>query len=282
MSKLGPGRMPRIGSNEIDEAGVKLIHDWIAQLPGTGLVGDAAGRESAKARAAVERLRTRANASQDELQKPIDEILAAPSTALRLTHALGDQNFPLSVREAVMARAAKWEVPETRDLFEKFLPEEKRIKRLGDVIRPEQILSLAGDPERGRKLFFDVSGVQCKNCHRIGGKGTEVGPDLDQIGKKYGRAEILENILNPSKQIEAKYLTYAVTTTKGQVHTGLLVSKDTVKVVLKDATNKLIEVPAGDVDAMVAQQKSLMPDLLLRDFTAEQVADLTAFLSSLK
>ena len=39
---------------------------------------------------------------------------------------------------------------------------------------------------------------------------------------------------------------------------------------LKDATNKLIEVPVGDVE------------LLVRELTAEQVADLTAFLSSLK
>ena len=43
--------------------------------------------------------------------------------------------------------------------------------------------------------------MQCKTCHRIGGKGTEVGPDLDGIGKKYDRAQILENILDPSKQI---------------------------------------------------------------------------------
>ena len=124
--------------------------------------------------------------------------------------------------------------------------------------------------------------MQCKNCHRIAGKGTEVGPDLDLIGKKYDRAGILDNILFPSKQIEEKYLTYLVETKKGQVHSGLLVSKDATKVVLKDATNKRIEIPAGDVELLVPQQKSLMPDLLLRDLTAEQVADLTAFLSSLK
>ncbi|MFT5526796.1 MAG: putative repeat protein (TIGR03806 family), partial [Pirellulaceae bacterium] len=32
-AKLGPGRMPRLGSSVVDEAGVKLLHDWIAQLP---------------------------------------------------------------------------------------------------------------------------------------------------------------------------------------------------------------------------------------------------------
>src|SRR5437899_13090273 len=33
---LGPGRMPRLGSTEVDEVGVQLLHDWIAQLPGVG------------------------------------------------------------------------------------------------------------------------------------------------------------------------------------------------------------------------------------------------------
>ena len=39
ISTVGPGRMPRIGSNLVDSAGVKLLHDWIAQLPAAGLLG---------------------------------------------------------------------------------------------------------------------------------------------------------------------------------------------------------------------------------------------------
>ena len=34
MSKLGLGRMPHVASTVVDEKGVKLIHDWIKQLPG--------------------------------------------------------------------------------------------------------------------------------------------------------------------------------------------------------------------------------------------------------
>ncbi|MGD9858126.1 MAG: hypothetical protein AB7U20_24550, partial [Planctomycetaceae bacterium] len=32
MAKLGPGRMPRLGSSVVDEAGLKLIREWIAGL----------------------------------------------------------------------------------------------------------------------------------------------------------------------------------------------------------------------------------------------------------
>ena len=37
-----------------------------------------------------------------------------------------------------------------------------------------------------------------------------------------------------------------------------------------------------DVEQLVPQQQSLMPEMLLRDMTAEQVADLLEYLSSLK
>jgi hypothetical protein len=44
----------------------------------------------------------------------------------------------------------------------------------------------------------------------------------------------------------------------------------------------LIHIPADDVEQLATQPKSLMPELLLRDMTAQQVADLLAFLGSLK
>ena len=50
---------------------------------------------------------------------------------------------------------------------------------------------------------------------------------------------------------------------------------------LKDAKNNLIRLASAEVEDLFPQQQSLMPDLLLRDLTAEQVADLIAFLSSL-
>jgi uncharacterized repeat protein (TIGR03806 family) len=284
MSTVGPGRMPRIGSSVADQAGVELIHDWIASLPGTGLQ---TAEEAVHGSAEVQEVRRLSAAfknglAADQYAEKLNPFLATPGSALRLAHLLGTREVPASAGAAAAALAAKVESTEVRDLFERFLPEGQRIKRLGATVQPEQILAIPGDAARGRKLFFESSGVLCKSCHRIGGQGTEVGPDLDQIGKKYDRAKILDNILNPSKEIEQKYLLWQVETKQGKVYSGLLVSKDDAKVVLKDAQNKLAEIAAGDIELMVSQQKSLMPELLLRDFTAEQVADLTTFLSTLK
>ena len=118
----------------------------------------------------------------------------------------------------------------------------------GSVVRPEQVLSLAGDAARGRRVFFEAAGVQCKNCHRVGKEGQEVGPELTAIGKKFDRAQLLESILEPSKRVDPKYVTYLVETNKGQLVSGLLVTKDASEVVLKDAQNKVVRIPAEQVD----------------------------------
>jgi len=280
MAKLGPGRMPRLGSNVTDQAGLKLIHDWIAGIPASdqpetvesdeGLIATNLKKLSAD------------NLNDSERGELIDRLLASTSLASQMAWRVSEGKILGEHRELVLARAGKQADGQIRDLFERFLPEDDRTQRLGNVVQPEEILALKGNAEEGRRVFFDTAGVQCKNCHKIQGKGKEVGPDLSQIGKKYKPAELLETILNPSKKIEKKYLLYVAETTAGKVHTGLLIKKTESEVVLKTAEDKLIKLKPTDVEVLVPQQKSLMPDLLLRDMTKQQVADLTAFLSGLK
>jgi putative heme-binding domain-containing protein len=71
-------------------------------------------------------------------------------------------------------------------------------------------------------------------------------------------------------------------TKDGRLHSGLLVERTEQAVVLKDAKNQIIRLAANEIEQLTSQQQSLMPDLLLRDLTAQQVADLIAFLSSLR
>ena len=125
MAKRGPGRMPRLGSEEVDEAGLRLIHDWIARLPGAGVVSDTQVRLAAEAAGTINRLGKADGAPADELRPPIDALLASTSTALRLMRAVDENVLPARVRAEVVARAAQSDSAEVRDLFERFLPEEK-------------------------------------------------------------------------------------------------------------------------------------------------------------
>jgi len=45
---------------------------------------------------------------------------------------------------------------------------------------------MKGDVVNGARLFTNAS-PGCANCHVINGRGTELGPDLSEIGTKLGK-----------------------------------------------------------------------------------------------
>ena len=287
MAKLGRGRMPHFGSQVVDVDGLNLVHDWIASLPSTLTPPTANEPTAVKLRSRhtqLIKLLDDAGLAGAAQAAAIEELLSSSSGALQLVIALDHPHhrFPPRVVELAVRAGGRHADIQVRDLFERFLPDDQRIKRLGTVFRPETILALKGTAAKGRKLFLKSAGVQCRNCHRVAKQGHALGPDLDQIGKKNDRRVLLETILEPSKKIDPKYRSYIVETVQGRVYTGLLVSRTDKLVVLKDATRKEIRIPADQVEMLVVQAKSLMPELLLKDMTAQQVADLLAFLASLK
>lgn len=324
LSKIGPGHMPHLGSKTVDERGLKLIHDWIRQLPvrledaakldrlidihePTALAKQKKDRQRtewvtarniaakskretpndediAAARKQLAELEAKAVTTREAERKSLtQELLSTPSKAVMLVDATRQNRLPREIRQQVLDAALLATTdPAIRDLFEVFVPEEKRTKRLGDTINPAEILKLVGKLDEGKKLFHESTVVQCRNCHRITGKGTELGPDLDSIGKKYGRAKLLESILQPSLQIDPKYTMYLVETKAGQVLSGLLVKRDETEIILRDSQNKQHKVAMTEVEDVFPQTKSLMPELLVRDFTAQQVADLLEYLGTLR
>lgn len=286
ISKLGRGRMPHIGSDVVDDGGVELIGNWIRQL------GPRPIKSPLLAKLETERSLT------PEAHATIAKLVATPEGALELADALREGAFAehekhgnggsngiskdrQALREAIVASGAARPESTIHDLFEPFLPVSKRVKRLGSVIQASELLSMKGDAARGREIFKTAS-LQCVTCHRVGDAGGKVGPELTQVGKKYSRAELLENILEPSKKIDPAYVTHVVETDDGRFLTGVIVSRSQTEVVLRDAADKEQRIPAGKIANSLPQPKSLMPEQLLRDLTAQQAADLLEYLSSLK
>jgi putative heme-binding domain-containing protein len=169
-----------------------------------------------------------------------------------------------------------------RDLFEGFLPaDEKGHRKLGSNPRPKAILALKGDAIRGEKLFWSEA-VNCGKCHRVGDRGTPVGPDLSAIGKQRSLEDLLESLLTPSRRVEPKFAVYVVITTAGQSVTGVLVKRDERSVVLRDAQGKEIVLAATDVEQLRPSRMSLMPDGQMASLTAQEAADLLEYLATHK
>lgn len=281
MSKLGRGHMPQFGANLIDQAGVRLVHDWIQQLRPAAAEPQQAAFD--RLRSGEDQLLSQlASAGETGWQAPADSLLATTRGGMRLLDTVERGSLSAELKNALVRRGAANADPQIRDLFERFLPANERVQRLGGSIQADKLLALPGDAERGRALFATSTGVQCRNCHRVGTVGIEVGPELSKIGQKANRKQILESILEPSKVIAPQFVTQLVETTEGKVFTGLLVSRSEQELVLKDAQNKTLKFAAGEIELVAPQATSLMPDLLLKEMTAQEVADLLEFLVGLK
>ncbi|MBI3464356.1 MAG: c-type cytochrome [Planctomycetes bacterium] len=222
------------------------------------------------------------NQSPAELRaEAAERLIARTDGALVLLRMIDQKQLPEEIQQQVIARATSHPDVNIRLLYERFIPEDQRPKRLGSEIRPEAILALPGDAGRGAKIFSESSAAQCKSCHRVSNVGGTLGPDLSQIGKKYAREALLETILEPSKAIGPEYIPYLLETTAGQVYAGFLLEKSDEQVTLKDSNSNLVRVAADEMVTLAQQEKSLMPELVLRDMSAQDAADLLAYLSSL-
>jgi putative heme-binding domain-containing protein len=282
MAKLGRERMPHIGSEVVDDKGVELISQWAASLPGSEAQPTP---EAASARvdqdAALQKLESPGTAAPD-LAVAVDKLLSSPGGALALICELEAGRVIDPARQAVISAGIASHQDLVHDLFRRFDPNDSAGDRLGPNINPAKVLALTGDAQRGRKLFHETAGGLCAKCHRTSEGGTDFGPDLSHIAAKYNRADLLDNILNPSKTIAQGFTTYVVKTASGDVFTGLLVKQTDQEVVLKDATLKETHVPAADVEKITPQTVSAMPEGLLNDLTTQQAADLMTFLMTQK
>ena len=189
--------------------------------------------------------------------------------------------LPEFVKPQVLAAATKCDAT-VRDLFEQFVPDEQKVKRLGSVIRVESLLAMKGDALRGKEVFFKTKGLECATCHKVAAEGGQIGPDLSDVGKRLSKRQLLESILDPSKDIDPKYAAYQIEVDDGRKLTGLIVTRDEQSLTIRDPQGKDTKVALKNVSAQIPSKKSLMPDQLLRDLTAQQAADLLTFLEGLK
>jgi putative heme-binding domain-containing protein len=105
---------------------------------------------------------------------------------------------------------------------------------------------------------------------------------LDGIAVKRSREQLLESLLDPSKTIEPAFQSFAVLTDTGTVVTGLKVAETDSHWTLRQADGQDIHIARETIESSKPQTQSLMPTGLAAEMTAEELADLLAFLQSLK
>lgn len=143
----------------------------------------------------------------------------------------------------------------------------------------DHVMQTDGDAERGAKLFLQQS---CVACHTYANGQQPKGPHLVDIGKRYKKEELIESILKPDAKIAQGFDTYTFVTDDGKVVTGFVVSESAETLTLRKNDGLSVELIQDDIDERAKQKISMMPKGIVGNLTPAQLADLIAYLQTLK
>jgi len=157
---------------------------------------------------------------------------------------------------------------------------EQVVARQRNELAALEPLFRSGDGLRGRTIFEKKAA--CIACHRVGGQGGLVGPDLTRIGAIRSGRDLIESIVMPSATFAQGYDTYAVTLRDGETLLGVRVEQPDETLVLRDASGAETRIDQRQTVSVERQKLSLMPEGLLSALSREEIGDLMAYLQGLK
>lgn len=245
----GAGHMPPVGSHLPDPAGSRLVADWIRSLA-------------------------------PDSQRPAHPALA-PTNSLSALQWL-DATLPEPPPEPIVRQAISGTDVAARDLLAAYAPAGLRRDTLGDRIDIESLLRLQGDARRGKDLFHSASGPGCARCHSLEPGVIVSGPSLAGIGRARKPREILTSMVTPSATITPGFQWHEGELNDGTDIAGFLAQRSRTSIQLRLADGKSVEYDAPQVKRLSPLASSIMPEGLLAGLTAQEAADLLAFLTGLR
>jgi putative heme-binding domain-containing protein len=144
-----------------------------------------------------------------------------------------------------------------------------------DVVREyeQKLPALKGNPKRGQVVFER----DCATCHRLAGKGFDVGPNLETI-RHHASGQVLANILDPGREVAPAYIEYVVVTREGRTATGIVSTETATSITLRRPNNVSETILRDDIAEMAGSGKSLMPEGFEKKIQPQEMADLLTFL----
>jgi len=134
--------------------------------------------------------------------------------------------------------------------------------------------------QNGRNMF---GAATCFACHRFQNEGGAIGPDLTSVAGKYSPRDLLEHILEPSKEISDQYGSTVFTKKDGSTVIGRIANmKENIMMVCTNMMdpNNFTNVDARDVVKTEESKVSMMPPGLMYMLKEDDILDLMAYLLS--
>jgi len=165
----------------------------------------------------------------------------------------------------------------TRERAAKLFAGSKLSQRQSVVDDYQQALALKGEVSRGREVFRK----NCAVCHKLEDIGESVGADLKAIRER-GTEAVLLNILDPNREVKPQYLSYVLERADGRVITGMITTETANSVTLRRPDGTSESVLRFDIENLRSTGLSYMPEGLEKQVDYQSMADLLAYLNSIK
>jgi putative heme-binding domain-containing protein len=150
-------------------------------------------------------------------------------------------------------------------------------KRQDVLAQYQKSLAIRGDAAKGKVVFKNV----CSACHRLENVGEAIGPDLASI-KNRGAEAVMTNVLDPNREVLPQYFTYVVTTDADVTITGMITAESANTITIRKADKTSETIQRVNIASLRSSGLSAMPEGLEKEISPEAMADLLAYLDSIK
>ena len=132
-----------------------------------------------------------------------------------------------------------------------------------------------GDIDRGSEIYNRRA---CAQCHSVSGS---LGPDLSGVTNRFSKDDLFTAIAIPSRDVSNRYQTTIVQTKDGKTYSGLVIYESVDGFILRNGTGQTFRIETDQVEDKKKSPVSLMPTGLLKDLSAQDYADLYAYMQTI-
>ena len=207
-----------------------------------------------------------------------DVLFSRPTWIVAVLDALDEKQIaPAEIESARLKVLELRNEPQIRERVERLAAKIQASPRQDVVAAYQPALALAGNVQHGKAVFQKV----CSACHRLEEVGFDIGPSLAAI-KNRGPEAILLNVLDPNREVNPQYVNYIAVLNDGRTLTGIIAGETATGITLKRADGATDVVPRTDLEELRSTRQSIMPEGLEKQLTPEALADVIAYLVSIK
>ncbi len=196
----------------------------------------------------------------------------------RVLEILKSKKVPAELIPDVVASVSGAWRGSVRSEAESYLPAGNKNKVNDKAPDIKDLLVLNANAEQGKAVFTTT----CELCHQVNNTGNDFGPKLSEIASKLPKEALLDAIVHPSAGIGFGFEGWELKMKDGSVLTGIIASKTETDIEMKFPGGSKKEIKTADVQSMTQMKASMMPEGLYRNMSVQDLANLLAYLESLK